>query len=133
MYKALVIALALAAPALATVPLILQSAVTNSAGVSVANAATTTLLAGPAVLGLGLLATVAFASLAREASGRGKRSVNSLSSDSSFAIISNLEPAQCYRRLICDVASGKMTPDSTDEILLAPFAQVNNIVLNNHF
>ena len=125
MYKSLIVALVLAAPALATLPLILQTTTTTGTGAAAVTSVTgaTTLLAGPAVLGLSLLATIAIASLAREA--RGKRSINSLSSDSSFAIISNLEPGQCYRRLICDVASGKMAADSTDEILLAPFAQVN--------
>ena len=132
MYKSLIVALGLAAPTLATLPLILQTTTTTGTGAAAVTSVTgaTTLLAGPAVLGLSLLATIAIASLAR---GRGKRSINSLSSDSSFAIISNLEPAQCYRRLICDVASGQMAADSTDEILLAPFAQVNNIVWNNNF
>merc|ERR1711971_1549161 len=39
----------------------------------------------------------------------------SLGLDSSFAIISQLEPAQCIRRLICDVASGALPADESDE------------------
>jgi len=106
--KSLIVALALAAPALATVPLLLQNTVTSSGVTSVVG--TTTLLSGPAALGLfslvGIAAAVGIGAALRE--GRGKRSTNTLSTDASFAIISNLEPAQCYRRLICDVASGKM-------------------------
>ena len=125
MYKSLIIALALAGPALATIPLLLTNTVTSSAGV-VSTIGTTTLLSGPAALGLfsvvGIAAAIGSGLLLRE--GRGKRSINSLSTDASFAIISNLEPAQCYRRLICDVASGKMTADDNDQVILAPFAQV---------
>merc|ERR1712238_594684 len=115
MYKTLILALALAAPALATLPLILTTA--TAAGVTTA---TTTLLAAAVLvkgIGLGLLL--------REA-GKKKRDVSggpkSLGLESSFAIISQLEPAQCIRRLICDVASGSLPADESDEVILAPFA-----------
>ena len=131
--KSLIIALALAGPALATLPLLLTNTVTSSAGVT-STIGTTTLLSGTAALGLfsvvGIAAAIGTGLLLRE--GRAKRSINSLSTDASFAIISNLEPAQCYRRLICDVASGKMTADDNDQVILAPFAQVKIIIVNNN-
>ena len=47
---------------------------------------------------------------------RHKRSANPESeSDAAFAILTNSEPAQCYRRLICDMAAGAI-PDQ-DKIL----------------
>merc|ERR1711956_139544 len=102
MYKTLILALALAAPALATLPLILTTA--TAAGVTTA---TTTLLAAPAVTGLlgaaVLVKGIGLGLLLREA-GKKKRDVSggpkSLGLESSFAIISQLEPAQCIRRLI---------------------------------
>merc|ERR1712194_329521 len=45
---------------------------------------------------------------------RGKRSAES-DQDAAFAVLSNSEPAQCYRRLICDMAAGAI-PDQ-DKIL----------------
>ena len=128
MYKSLIIALALAAPALATLPLLLQTS-TTTAGVSTITG-TTTLLSGSAALGLFSIAGIGAAiglGLLLRGDLRKKRSVNSLSTDASFAIISNLEPAQCYRRLICDIASGKMEASENDEIILAPFKDVRNI------
>ena len=130
MYKSLIVALALAAPALATLPLLLQTTTTTGTGAAAITTVTgtTTLLSGTAALGLfsvvGIAAAIGTGLLLR--GDRGKRSVNSLSTDASFAIISNLEPAQCYRRLICDVASGKMPEDDNNEIILAPFAQVKS-------
>merc|ERR1712018_156708 len=44
-----------------------------------------------------------------------------LGRESSFAIISQLEPAQCIRRLICDVATGALPAAESDEVILAPF------------
>merc|ERR1712129_508792 len=124
MYKTLILALALAAPALATLPLILTTA--TAAGVTTA---TTTLLAAPAVTGLlgaaVLVKGIGLGLLLREACKK-KRDVSggpkSLGLESSFAIISQLEPAQCIRRLICDVASGSLPADESDEVILAQFA-----------
>ena len=89
---------------------------------------TTTLLSSTAATGLfaavGIAKAVGVGLLLAEAA-RSKRSVDpspkSLGLESSFSIISQLEPAQCMRRLICDVASGKMAADETDEVILAPF------------
>ena len=134
--KSLIVALVLAAPALATFPLLLTNTVTTGTGAAAVTSTigTTTLLSGTAALGLfsvvGIAAAIGTGLLLR--GDRGKRSINSLSTDASFAIISNLEPAQCYRRLICDVASGKMTADDNDQVILAPFAQVKIIVVNNN-
>ena len=47
---------------------------------------------------------------------RGKRSTvdtNALE----FAAIAQIEPEQCYRRLICDLATGQMPPSDNDIIL----------------
>merc|ERR1739842_238595 len=87
----------------------------TAAGVTTA---TTTLLAAPAVTGLlgaaVIVKGIGLGLLLRDA-GKKKRDVSggptSLGLDSSFAIISQLEPAQCIRRLICDVASGALPAD----------------------
>ena len=74
--------------------------------ISTSTAATLGLLGGVALLkGLVLGAAVA---------RRGKRSAES-SEDAAFAVLNNAEPAQCYRRLICDMAAGAV-PDQ-DKIL----------------
>lgn len=123
MYKVLIVALALAAPTLALTPLLLTT--TNAAG---ATTATTTLLSSSAALGLfsvvGIAKAVGIGLLLADAA-RSKRSVEAgpkqLSIESSFTIISQLEPAQCMRRLICDVATGKLPASDSDEVILAPF------------
>ena len=69
--------------------------------ISAASATSLALLGGVALLkGLVLGAAVA---------RRGKRSAES-SDDAAFAILTNSEPAQCYRRLVCDMAAGAI-PD----------------------
>merc|ERR1711988_1218991 len=74
--------------------------------ISAASATSLALLGGVALLkGLVLGAAVA---------RRGKRSAES-SEDAAFAVLNNAEPAQCYRRLICDMAAGAI-PDQ-DRIL----------------
>ena len=74
--------------------------------ITTSTAATLGLLGGVALLkGLVLGAAVA---------RRGKRSAES-SEDAAFAVLNNAEPAQCYRRLICDMAAGAI-PDQ-DKIL----------------
>merc|ERR1739844_397207 len=95
MYKTLILALALAAPAMATLPLILTTS--TAAGVTTA---TTTLLAAPAVTGLlgaaVIVKGIGLGLLLRDADKK-KRDVSggpkSLGLDSSFAIISQLDPA----------------------------------------
>merc|ERR1712061_878276 len=106
---------------MATLPLVLTT--TGAAG---ATTATTTLLAAPAVTGL-LGAAVIIRGIGLGLLLRGDRKkrevagAKSLGIESSFSIISQLEPAQCIRRLICDVASGKLPADDSDEVILAPF------------
>jgi hypothetical protein len=46
---------------------------------------------------------------------RGRRDVEDTETEAAFAILTNTEPAQCYRRLICDLAAGAV-PDN-DKIL----------------
>merc|ERR1712223_209950 len=105
---------------MATLPLVLTT--TSAAG---ATTATTTLLAAAAVTGLlGAAVTIKGIGLGLLLRGdRKKREVGakSLGLESSFSIVSQLEPAQCIRRLICDVASGKLPADDSDEVILAPF------------
>merc|ERR1712083_1147281 len=108
-----ILALALAAPALATLPLVLHTASTP-----LLSASAVTGLLGAAVIikGIGLGLLLRGDRMKREVSGP-----KSLGIESSFSIISQLEPAQCIRRLICDVASGKLPADESDEVILAPF------------
>ena len=72
--------------------------------ISAASATSLALLGGVAVL-KGLVLGAALA-------GRrhGKRSAEESSEDAAFAILTNSEPAQCYRRLVCDMAAGAI-PD----------------------
>merc|ERR1712193_32652 len=67
--------------------------------ISAASATSLALLGGVAVL-KGLVLGAALA-------GRrhGKRSAEESSEDAAFAILTNSEPAQCYRRLVCDMAT----------------------------
>ena len=121
----------MAAPAMATLELLLTT--TNAAGATIG---TTTLLTPVAATGLfavvGIAKAVGLGLLLSEAA-RNKRSVDagpkSLGIESSFSIVSQLEPAQCMKRLICDVASGKMASDETDEVILAPF----QVILKDFF
>jgi len=46
---------------------------------------------------------------------RGKRSADLSNEDAAFTVLTQSEPAQCYRRLICDMAAGAV-PDQ-DKIL----------------
>ena len=75
-----------------------------------------TLSGGSAALGL-LGAVIILKSLvfgAALGARRGKRSAEE-DSDAAFAVLASSEPAQCYRRLICDLAAGAI-PD-TDNII----------------
>merc|ERR1711992_386651 len=122
MYKVLIVALALA-----VLPLVLETTSTTTAGVSTVTGSTT-LLSASAATGLfavvGIAKAIGIGLLARELTSRSKRVVSgpsTLGKESSFSIISQLEPAQCYRRLVCDVATGKMPADESDNVILAPF------------
>merc|ERR1712018_996896 len=52
------------------------------------------------------------------ASNRGKRAADD--NDAAFIVLANAEPAQCYHRLICDLATGAM-PKSENDIILNLF------------
>ena len=83
------------------------TAVVGATTLSASTVATLGLLGGVALLKGLILSTVL---------NRRKRSANPESeSDAAFAILTNAEPAQCYRRLICDMAAGAI-PDQ-DKIL----------------
>merc|ERR1711936_1062410 len=81
-------------------------------------AGTTVTIGGGAILGAALLGGAAVLKglvLGRALAGRKKRSAEEDSEDAVFAVLTNAEPAQCYRRLICDMAAGAV-PDQ-DKIL----------------
>merc|ERR1711981_926397 len=80
-------------------------------------AGTTVTVGAGAVLGAALLggAAVLKGLVIGRALGRKKRSAEEDSEDAVFAVLTNAEPAQCYRRLICDMAAGAI-PDQ-DKIL----------------
>jgi hypothetical protein len=79
-------------------------------------AGTAVTVSASTVATLGLLGGIAIlkGALLGAAAARGKRSAED-SNDAIFAVLTNAEPAQCYRRLICDMASGAI-PDQ-DKIL----------------
>ena len=135
MYKVLIVALALATPALAVLPLVLETTSTTAAGVSTVTASTTLLSASAATglfVAVGIAKAIGVGLLARELASRSKRDVSgpsTLGKESSFSIISQLEPAQCYRRLVCDVATGKMPADESDNVILAPFEVIFSLFL----
>merc|ERR1739838_1157042 len=83
------------------------------------SAAEATIIIGTAVAGTAVTlsaSTVATLALLGAAAARGKRSaVNNETDDSISTVLNIAEPAQCYRRLICDMAAGAI-PDH-DKIL----------------
>lgn len=74
--------------------------------------------------GLAILGTAALlAALAAGRSGRsgrrghGKRSIEEQRNlDLELAVLSQIEPEQCFRRLVCDLATGRMPPSQNDLI-----------------
>jgi len=81
--------------------------------------ATATALAGGALVlkAVGALAL----STAAAANTRGKRSATEeIETERTFAFIAESEPAACYRRLICDLATGSL-PASDNDVILASF------------
>lgn len=78
-------------------------------------------LLGGAVLLKGLVLGAAL--LASRSRRRGRRDAENSESDAAFAILTNTEPAQCYRRLICDLAAGAI-PDN-DKFLTLFNAEVS--------
>ena len=102
-----VAALALVAvSSVADATIVLATATTGAVTLSSASVASLGLLGGVVLL-KGLL-------LGAVAARRGKRSAES-DQAAAFAVLTNSEPAQCYRRLICDMAAGAI-PDQ-DKIL----------------
>jgi len=69
--------------------------------------------AGILLGGVALLKGLLLLSLARRS--RHRRSAEQDYEDDAFLVLNNAEPAQCYRRLICDMAAGAI-PDQ-DKIL----------------
>ena len=102
----------------ATLAIVALSSVADATIVlgTVATTATTTTLSSASLASLGILGGVAILKgiLIAGLAARSKRSAEN-SNDAAFAILTNAEPAQCYRRLICDLASGAI-PDN-DKLL----------------
>ena len=91
--------------------------------VAPAAAATTIALTGGTATGLALAGgavLIKAAALAAIAGSRSKRSTEEVDQDAAFAVIAKVEPEACYRRLICDLATGKM-PRSDKDIILSLF------------
>jgi len=102
MYKYAILAAAFAAAAEATFVIGTTAAATTGTAVTITSATATSL----ALLGgVALLKGLAFGALV--ASRRGKRSAED-DQDAAFALIASTEPAQCYRRLICDLSAGAL-------------------------
>ena len=85
-----------------------------------ATTGTATTLSSASVASLGLLGGIVLlkgilAVAVLSSRGRGKRSAHNDNEDAAFAVLANSEPAQCYRRLICDMAAGAVSDD--DHIL----------------
>merc|ERR1712223_284488 len=79
---------------------------------TVATTATTTTLSSASLASLGILGGVAILKgiLIAGALSRSKRSAES-NDEAIFTVLNNAEPAQCYHRLICDLAAGAI-PDN---------------------
>lgn len=97
---------------------------TTTLGVTTGGAA----LGAIALGGLALLKGAAIAALVtRGRGGRGhgrhRREAEDVVTDSdAFALIATVEPAACYRRLICDLATGEL-PTSDNEVILSLFGE----------
>lgn len=85
-----------------------------------ATAGTATITGGGAALGLlgglviikGLILGAALlSSRGRGGHRRGKRSLADDNDEAAFAVLANAEPAQCFRRMICDLAAGAIPDD----------------------
>ena len=84
--------------------------------------ATGTVSTGTALAALGgvvLLKGLALGALALASRNRGRRSAIEVD-DSAFGLLASTEPAQCYRRLICDLATGTM-PKSENDVIVSLF------------
>jgi hypothetical protein len=97
---------------------------------AVATTGTTVALTGGSAAALGLLGGVVLlkglilgaailSSQSGRSSRRGRRSAED-ETDAAFAVLLASEPAQCYRRLICDLATGTQ-PRSENDVILSLF------------
>lgn len=67
--------------------------------------------------GLVLLKSLVFGAALAAAGGKRKRSVDDNAEDATFEVLNKLEPDQCYKRLICDLAAGAI-PDEDNIVAL---------------
>jgi len=102
MYKYAILAAAFAAAAEATFVIGTTAAATTGTAVTITSATATSLAL------LGGVALLKGVVLAAALSRRGKRSADKDEQDAAFALIASTEPAQCYRRLICDLSAGAL-------------------------
>ena len=94
---------------------------TLTIGTAAATAGTVGLTTGgAALLGLGAIALkgLAIAALASRGGRRGRRDAEG--TPDAFTFIARAEPEECIRRLICDLATGKM-PKSENDVILTLF------------
>merc|ERR1711981_436362 len=70
--------------------------------------------------GIILLKGLALGALALAASRSRRAALEIDDSDAAFGVLANTEPAQCYRRLICDLATGAM-PKSENDVIVSLF------------
>ena len=112
MYSVALATLAMASIAQGTI--ILGTAATTGTAVTFGTASTLSLggTLGVLTLGAGIILKGLVIGAALR---RGKRSADLSNEDAAFTVLTQSEPAQCYRRLICDMAAGAI-PDQ-DKIL----------------
>lgn len=93
---------------------------TAATGIALTSGVGITSAGALALGGLAILKVAAIAGLALAASSRrrGKRAAEM--DEAPFALIAQVEPEQCYRRLICDLATGQM-PKSDNDVILSLF------------
>ena len=80
---------------------------------------------GPA-LAVGGLAVLKAAAVGFALSRSNRRGRRSLEDDSTFAVIAEIEPEQCYQRLICDLATGQL-PKSDNDVILNLFNEATPV------
>jgi len=91
-------------------------------GITTLTLGTTTLTAGAAGAalltgGVILLKGLALGALVVAASRHRREALSVEQSDSAFSVLAASEPAQCYRRLICDLATGGLEKSENDVIV----------------
>merc|ERR1711936_869183 len=88
-----------------------QTLTLGTLGAATTTAAGTTLALTGGLVALKVLALAALAARSKRAAE--PENIND-TSDAAFALIANQEPAQCYRRLICDLATGAFPASEND-------------------